>query len=91
LNTTDHHNNTFDFVLGIMHRLAHAQIATWLGGGWAEELREIYPARSHRDVDLVYPAPNFDRLDQWLAHSPDLSNIPAKHFFHKRAFHSQGC
>ena len=77
---------TFDFVLGIMGRLAQAQIATWLSGGWAEELRGMCPPRPHRDVDLLYPAPHFARLDQWLARTADLSAIPAKQFSHKRAF-----
>jgi hypothetical protein len=80
---TDH---TFDFVLGIMGRLAQAQIVTWLGGGWAEELRGMCSPRSHRDVDLLYPAPHFSHLDQWLAGATDLSVLPAKRFSHKRAF-----
>jgi hypothetical protein len=81
---------TFDFVLGIMHRLAHAQLATWLGGGWAEELWGFAHPRPHRDVDLWYPAATFARLDQWLADTPDLAAIPAKQFAHKRAFLCEG-
>ena len=69
-----------------MHRLAHAQIATWLCGGWAEELWGLCYPRSHQDIDLLYPATNFVQLDQWLANTPDLSDIPAKRFSHKRAF-----
>jgi hypothetical protein len=80
---TDH---PLDFVLGIMGRLAQAQIATWLSGGWAEELRGICAPRSHRDVDLLYPAPHFAHLDQWLADAADLFALPAKQFSHKRAF-----
>jgi hypothetical protein len=76
---------TFDFVLGIMSRLAQAQIATWLCGGWAEELWGLCRPRPHQDVDLLYPAPNFARLDQWLAHTTDLADIPTKRFSHKRA------
>ena len=77
---------TFDFVLGIMRRLARAQIATWLCGGWAEELWGHCRPRPHRDVDLLYPAATFARLDQWLDCTPDLAAIPAKRFAHKRAF-----
>ena len=77
---------TFDYVLAIMNRLAQAQFATWLCGGWAEELYGLYRPRPHKDVDLLYPAANFAQLDQWLARTPDLSEIPAKRFSHKRAF-----
>lgn len=80
---TDH---PFDFVLAIMSRLARAQIATWLSGGWAEELWGMCSPRPHRDVDLLYPAPHFACLDQWLAQTADLFVIPAKQFSHKRAF-----
>lgn len=81
--STDH---TFDFVLGIMRRLAQAQIVTWLCGGWAEELRGMCSPRAHRDVDLLYPALHFSHLDQWLAEATDLSVLSAKRFSHKRAF-----
>lgn len=78
--------HAFDFVLGIMSRLAQAQIATWLSGGWAEELWGMYPPRPHRDVDLLYPAPHFAHLDRWLTRAVDCSVIEAKQFSHKRAF-----
>jgi hypothetical protein len=68
-----------------MHRLAQAQIATWLCGGWAEELLGLCNPRAHHDIDLLYLATNFVQLDQWLANAPDLSDIPAKRFSHKRA------
>ena len=83
MNSTEH---TFKFVLEIMHRLSHAQIATWLCGGWAEELWGLCYPRVHHDIDLLYLPSNFVRLDQWLANTPDLSDIPAKRFSHKRAF-----
>jgi hypothetical protein len=75
---------TRELLLAFLRRLAHAQIATWLCGGWAEELRGLAPPRHHQDVDLLYPAPTFARLDQWLA-AVDLQVIPAKRFSHKRA------
>ena len=77
---------TFDFVLSIMHRLAQAQLATWLAGGWADELRGHCPPSPHQEDHLLYPAATIARLDQRLAHMPDLADIPAKHFAHKRAF-----
>ena len=82
MNSTEY---TFNFVLEIMHRLAQAQFATWLFGGWAEELWGLCYPRSHHDIDLSYPTSNFLQLDQWLASTPDLSDIPAKRFSHKRA------
>jgi Aminoglycoside-2''-adenylyltransferase len=54
---------------------------TWVFGGWAEELRGLAPPRDHRDVDLLYPAPRFDRLD-----ALDLRWIEPKRLAHKRAF-----
>ena len=62
---------TFDYVLAIMNRLVQAQFATWLCGGWAEELYGLYRPRPHKDVDLLYPAANFAQLDQWLVHSQE--------------------
>ncbi len=60
-------------------------MATWLYGGWTEELWGLCPPKQHGDVDLLYPAPNFHRLDHWLSHTPDLSPIEGKRFSHKRA------
>lgn len=88
MNPTEH---TFDFVLGIIRRLAQAQLSTWLFGGWAEDLWGLCFPRPHQDVDLLYPAANFVQLDQWLARTPDLTDIPAKRFSHKRAFLADQC
>ncbi len=77
--------NTLDFVLMVMRRFAQARIATWLAGGWAEELREMCAPRQHKDIDLLYVAPNFDSLDHWLSHVSDFSPIEGKRFWHKRA------
>jgi hypothetical protein len=82
----DNTQNTLTFVLTLMQRLAYAQIETWLAGGWAEELRELSSPRPHRDIDLLYPAANFHSVDQWLANTNELSEIPMKRFSHKRAF-----
>jgi hypothetical protein len=83
-------NVPFGFVLALMSRLSQAQIMTWLFGGWAEEMWGIFPPRHHRDVDLLYPAPGFAYLDQWLAQAADLAVIPEKKFSHKRAFLLEG-
>lgn len=78
-------NNTLDFVLTVMHRFAQAQMAMWLAGGWAEELQGLCPPRQHGDVDLLYPADDFHRLDGWLSYVQDMSPIEGKRFSHKRA------
>jgi hypothetical protein len=76
---------TLDRALAFMRRLAQAQIATWLSGGWAEELLGLCSPRPHHDIDLLYPAASFAALDQWLAEAPDVQVIAAKRFSHKRA------
>ena len=78
--------NTFDFVCSVMQHFAEEQIRTWLFGGWAEELWQISSPRSHRDIDLLYPAQNFQHLDQWISTARcELFPIEAKRFSHKRA------
>jgi hypothetical protein len=83
-------NASFDFVLALMSRLIQAQIMIWLCGGWAEELWGISLPSKHRDVDLLYPAPGFAYLDQWLAQAANLVVIPQKKFSHKRAILLEG-
>ena len=49
------------------------------------------PPRSHRDIDLLLPAPSFAVLDRLLAASAcTLPEIRAKRFAHKRAFCLEG-
>lgn len=81
--------HTFDLVLDTLHRLTHAGLATWLSGGWAEELWGLCSPRPHQDIDLLYPASDFAHMDQWLATATDLTDIPTKRFSHKRAFFYQ--
>ena len=78
-------NNALDFVLTVLSRFAQAHIAVWLAGGWAEELWGLCPPRQHGDVDLLYPAPDFQRLDDWLSQTQDMLPIQGKRFSHKRA------
>ena len=78
-------SHTFYFVRSIMHRFAAAGFAMWLAGGWAEELRGICPPRRHGDIDLLYPATDFCKLDEWLASAEDLPLVRPKWFSHKRA------
>jgi Aminoglycoside-2''-adenylyltransferase len=73
-------------VHSVIDRLAHARLAAWLFGGWAEELWGVYAPRAHRDIDLLYPATDFVQLDHWLANVGGVAEIAAKRFHHKRAF-----
>ena len=58
--------NDLPFVMRVVDLLAENGFRTWLFGGWAEELRGLAPPGQHRDVDLLYPAPDFDRLDAFF-------------------------
>jgi hypothetical protein len=73
--------NDLTFVLRVVDLLASHGLRTWVCGGWGEELRGLRAPRAHGDVDLLYPAPDFARLD-----ALDLDWIAAKRFAHKRAF-----
>ena len=82
--------NTLDLLAEVVGMLADAQIKTWLFGGWAEELSGLCPPRLHRDIDLLYPARSFARLDEFLRTQSDVQEVTAKRFPHKRAWEWQG-
>ncbi|HEY3184509.1 MAG TPA: hypothetical protein VGJ77_16835 [Gaiellaceae bacterium] len=73
--------NDLAFVLRVVDLLASHGLRMWVFGGWGEELRGLRPPCGHADVDLLYPAPDFARLD-----TLDLDWIAAKRYPHKRAF-----
>ena len=77
------------FVLELADRLEAAGLRTWLCGGWAEELRGLAPPRPHADVDLLYPAPDFERVDRFLEDAP-VEERPGERQRHKRAFELDG-
>lgn len=79
-----------ELVADVVQALADAQIETWLFGGWAEELSGLCPPRLHRDIDLLYPAQDFDRLEEFLRTHPNRQEVRAKRFPHKRAWEWQG-
>jgi len=78
--------NDQTFVMKVTSMLHDGRVNVWLFGGWAEELQGLVPARTHRDVDLLHPADDFDRVDALLRNEPALTEILAKRFAHKRAF-----
>src|SRR5439155_14348903 len=59
--------NDLPFVMRTADLLTEGGFRVWLFGGWAEELRGLTPPQPHRDVDLLYPGPDFRRLDEFLA------------------------
>ena len=44
----------------------------------------------HRDIDLLYAAQSFARLDEFLRAQSDVQEVTAKRFSHKRAFEWRG-
>jgi hypothetical protein len=73
--------NDVTFVLRAVDLLRSHGVRTWLCGGWAEELRGLRPPGSHADLDLLYPAPSWARVD-----GLELDWIDAKRSPWKRAF-----
>jgi hypothetical protein len=73
--------NDLEYVLEVVDLLWESGVRAWIFGGWAEELRGLAPPREHADVDLLYPARDWTRVD-----ALDLDWIDAKRFPWKRAF-----
>ncbi len=82
--STNRNQNTIEFVIYILDRLEQHGIQVWLSGGWAEELLGIIPTRLHHDVDLLYIAPSFERLEAVITQEL-WDELVQKHFPHKRA------
>lgn len=82
--------NTVDLLAEVVHMLADAQMKMWLFGGWAEELSGLCPPRAHHDIDLLYPAQSFMRLEEFLRAQSGAQEVTAKRFPHKRAFEWSG-
>jgi hypothetical protein len=78
--------NDLEFVHDTLDRLQDGGIVAWVFGGWAEELLGLAPQRAHRDLDLLYLATDFGRLDAFLALDSQVTEIAGKRFLHKRAF-----
>ncbi|MGH3003041.1 MAG: nucleotidyltransferase domain-containing protein [Gaiellaceae bacterium] len=62
--------NDLHFVLRAVDLLESNGVRTWVSGGWGEELRGLEPPRDHADLDLLYPARSWQRVDglhlDWL-------------------------
>jgi hypothetical protein len=75
--------NDLSFVMRVVDMLEDARLRVWLFGGWAEELRGLRPPSEHADVDLLYPARDFARVDRFLRSSRHarLAEEPYKRAF----------
>jgi hypothetical protein len=82
--------HTRSLLFDTLKLLYSAEIEVWVFGGWGEELRNIIPTRDHKDIDLLYPAQSFDRIDTFFRECPQVEEIVLKHFSHKRAAQYQG-
>jgi len=82
--------NTAHLLSATVRALVEAGIRVWLFGGWAEELSGLRPPGPHQDIDLLYPAQDFDRVDEFIRLCNDAEEIRPKRFVHKRAFRWQG-
>lgn len=56
----------FGDVEALVRQLAAHSVRAWLFGGWAEQVHRLAPPRLHKDVDLLYPAPDFALLDAFM-------------------------
>ena len=77
--------NDLDFVLRASDLLWSRGLRTWVFGGWGEELRGLAPPREHVDLDLLYPAPDWSRVD-----ALQLDWTASKRFDWKRGFVLEG-
>jgi len=78
--------NTKELLKEVLVKLERSNIVCWVFGGWAEEFRGLCKPRGHGDIDLLYPAPDFEKVDDFLAQNKQFTEIKGKHFPHKRAF-----
>ena len=82
--------NNLEFLRYIFSRLQQSGIGCIVFGGWAKELSGTITPRPHKDVDLLYISNDFEKVDAFVKNSPDVKEISAKHFPHKRAFLCKG-
>jgi hypothetical protein len=77
--------NDLEYVLDVVDLLWENGVRGWIFGGWGEELRGLCPPREHVDVDVLYPARDWSRVD-----ALSLDWIEGKRFPWKRAFRHDG-
>jgi hypothetical protein len=82
--------NDLTLLSTIVDTLRAHSLDIWVFGGWAEQLKGLRQPGPHADTDLLIRATNFRQLEVVLADIPGVTEIPEKHFSHKRAFEWNG-
>lgn len=82
--------NDRKFLQHVLRLLEDQGFIVWLFGGWAEELHGLSMPRVHADIDLLYPAADFQHMDSFLQKNSGWREILSKKFPHKRAVMFQG-
>jgi hypothetical protein len=63
--------NDLDFVVRTVDLLWSHGAKTWVFGSWGEELRGLVPPQQHTELELLYPARDWQRIDEleldWVA------------------------
>ncbi len=77
--------NDLEFVLRAVDLLASRGVKTWVFGSWAEELHGLIPPRPHPSLELLYPARDWQRVDEL-----PLDWVAAERCRWKRAFALEG-
>jgi hypothetical protein len=77
--------NDIEFVLRAVDRLWSEGVRAWVCGGWGDELRGLALPQAHPDLDLLYPARDWRRVDRL-----DLDWLGARRVPWKRAFRFEG-
>ena len=81
--------NDLSLVRRVVALMREHEVDAWVFGGWAEELHGLGRPRPHSDIDLLYPAPGFERVDAMIA-ALGLEEVVAKRSERKRAFVYEG-
>jgi len=76
--------NDLPLVRAVLEQLHTDGADCWLFGGWAEEVLGLIPPRPHTDIDLLYPAQDFEQLER-IIRRRRLDEVEGKRFLHKRA------
>jgi hypothetical protein len=77
--------NDLEYVLDVVDLLWEDGVRAWLFGSWGEELRGLCPPGGHVDVELLYPARDWSRVD-----ALDLDWVDERQIPWRRAFRHEG-
>ena len=66
MTSAGHKFNSVTLLVSVVATLRAAGLDVWVGGGWGEELRQMLEPRTHKDIDLLLRADNFDEWEAFL-------------------------